>query len=172
MLPAQPATQSYQTANGAVISRWRDTDDKERATYLVLLAEPCQRLVDLNHQRAAEEAQGKIRWLRPDYQAPEESAQQGELATDQPEATPDKTTKRPTDKTTKLPWPKTLQAQISSVRNQLSAAPMNAQSLAAHYKRNPEKWVTQVLEALAEIGMVEKEKHQVYRLRNNEENAP
>ena len=35
-----------------------------------------QRLVDLNHQRAAEEAEGKIRWLRPDYQAPEQTATQ------------------------------------------------------------------------------------------------
>ena len=26
-----------------------------------------QRLVDLNHKRAAEEAQSKIRWLRPEY---------------------------------------------------------------------------------------------------------
>ena len=30
-----------------------------------------QRLVDLNHQRAAEEAEGIIRYLRPDYQNPE-----------------------------------------------------------------------------------------------------
>ncbi|BBI72512.2 hypothetical protein HAALTHF_21870n [Vreelandella aquamarina] len=32
------------------------------------------RLVALNKQRTAEEAQGKVRWLRPDYQAPEEAA--------------------------------------------------------------------------------------------------
>ena len=28
------------------------------------------RLVALNHERAAEEAKGKIRWLRPEYQKP------------------------------------------------------------------------------------------------------
>ena len=28
------------------------------------------RLVTLNHERAAEEAEGKVRWLRPDYQEP------------------------------------------------------------------------------------------------------
>jgi hypothetical protein len=28
------------------------------------------RLVALNHERAAEEQRGHIRWLRPDYQAP------------------------------------------------------------------------------------------------------
>ncbi len=27
------------------------------------------RLVALNHDRAAEEAQGQVRWLRPEYQA-------------------------------------------------------------------------------------------------------
>lgn len=56
-----------------------------------------QRLVDLNHQRAAEEAKGKIRWLRPEYQAPEETAEQGELATETDEATPNEETKKPTN---------------------------------------------------------------------------
>ena len=31
------------------------------------------RLVNLNHERAAEEADGNIRWLRPDFQAPKEA---------------------------------------------------------------------------------------------------
>ena len=35
-------------------------------------AEILQRLVDLNAERAAEEARGHVRWLRPEYQAPEE----------------------------------------------------------------------------------------------------
>jgi hypothetical protein len=30
--------------------------------------------VALNHERAAEEADGKIRWLRPEFQAPKEAA--------------------------------------------------------------------------------------------------
>jgi hypothetical protein len=38
------------------------------------------RLVALNHQRAAEEARSKIRWLRPEYQAPE--VQQDDIALD------------------------------------------------------------------------------------------
>ena len=54
-----------------------------------------QRFVDLNHQRAAEEAQGKIRWLRPEYQAPEETTTQGQLDTGTADATPDQTTKKP-----------------------------------------------------------------------------
>ena len=126
-----------------------------------------QRLVDLNHQRAAEEAKGKIRHLRPDYQAPEQTATQAELATDQAEAAPDKTTKRPTDKTTKLPWPKTLQAQIRAVRAELIVGPMDAQSLVARFKRKPEKSVSQVLEALTELGMIGQDDHGSFTLKRN-----
>lgn len=40
-----------------------------------------ERLVQLNAKRAAEEAAGLVRWLRPAYQAPEEAkvARQGKL---------------------------------------------------------------------------------------------
>jgi len=124
-----------------------------------------QRLVDLNHQRAAEEAHGKIRWLRPEYQAPEETPEQSELAAGSKTAAPDQTTKRPTDKTTKLPWPKTLQAQIRAVRDQLETAPMDPGTLAGHYKRKPEKSVTQVLEALTELGMVSSDENGNFRMR-------
>ena len=34
------------------------------------------RLVALNHERAAEEKAGKVRWLRPDYQIPRFGAKQ------------------------------------------------------------------------------------------------
>jgi len=124
-----------------------------------------QRLVDLNHQRAAEEAKGKIRWLRPDYQAPEETAQQGELATDESE---DPDTRRPgpdPGPAKKLPWPKTLQAQIRAVRDQLAAGPMDAPTLATRFKRKPEKSVTQVLDALTDLGMVGQDDSDQYRLR-------
>jgi len=125
-----------------------------------------QRLVDLNHQRAAEEAQGKIRWLRPEYQAPEEAAaEQGQLETTTGDADTDKATKRPSDKTTKLSWPKTLQAQIRAVRDQLETAPMDPGTLAGHYKRKPEKSVTQVLEALTELGMVSPDENGNFRMR-------
>ncbi|QKK02844.1 MAG: class I SAM-dependent DNA methyltransferase [Pseudomonadota bacterium] len=124
-----------------------------------------QRLVDLNHQRAAEEAKGKIRWLRPDYQAPEEIAQQGELATEESEA-PD--TRRPgpdPGPSKKLPWPKTLQAQIRAVRDQLATGPMDAPTLATRFKRKPEKSVVQVLDALTELGMIRTDEQGTCRLR-------
>ncbi|QOC23239.1 class I SAM-dependent DNA methyltransferase [Wenzhouxiangella sp. AB-CW3] len=126
-----------------------------------------QRLVDLNHQRAAEEAQGKIRWLRPDYQAPEETATQAELATEQPKTAAKRHPGPDPGPKSKLPWPKSLQAQIRAVRDQLAAAPMDPQSLASHYKRKPEKSVTQVLEALTELGMVRQSEDGAFRLREN-----
>lgn len=37
-----------------------------------------EKLVALNAERAAEEAQGLVRWLRPEYQAPDEVATQAQ----------------------------------------------------------------------------------------------
>ncbi|MCH8478705.1 MAG: hypothetical protein LAT56_12280 [Wenzhouxiangella sp.] len=126
-----------------------------------------QRLVDLNQQRAAEEAQGKVRWLRPEYQAPDEAPIQSELAAGSRDSAPNEKTKKPTNQQTKLSWPKTLQEQVRAVREQLLIAPMDATALAEQYKRKPEKSVTQVLEALTELGMVRQSDEGTYRLREN-----
>jgi hypothetical protein len=124
-----------------------------------------QRLVDLNHQRAAEEAQGKIRWLRPEYQAPKEAVPQGELAAGHKDAA-DALTNTPKNQITKKQtWPKTLQAQIRAVRDQLETAPMDPSTLASHYKRKQVKSVTQVPEALKELAMIAKGAEGQYRLR-------
>ena len=126
-----------------------------------------ERRVDLNHQRSAEEAQGKIRWLRPEYQAPEETPEQSELAAGDKDAAavPTKTPKNQITK--KLPWHRTLQAQIRAVRDQLETGPMDPSTLASHYKRKPEKSVAQVLEALTELGMVGQNQGGAFRLRKN-----
>ena len=70
------------------------------------------RLVALNRERAAEEARGHIRWLRPDYQNPA-----GRTVTKGEQITFDV---GQTDTATKAPWPKTLPEQIAAVRNALS----------------------------------------------------
>ena len=44
-----------------------------------------KRLVELNSQRAAEEAQGKIRWLRPEYQDPNYGQHSEQTTTSQTE---------------------------------------------------------------------------------------
>ena len=71
------------------------------------------RLVDLNHLRAAEEAKGKIRYLRPDYQDPEntQDTQQEktrELALPAADIAKDITASKVKAKTAKLKWPKEL----------------------------------------------------------------
>ncbi|MGS2744613.1 class I SAM-dependent DNA methyltransferase [Halomonas sp. LS-001] len=113
------------------------------------------RLVALNKQRAAEEAQGKVRWLRPAYQAPEEAAPtQTEMAN---AATADAA---PTADKTKASWPKDLATQVTLLRDMLAASPHSAESLAAQFKRKPVKGVSEVLSALAALGQAQQENEQ------------
>ncbi len=85
-----------------------------------------QRLVDLNHERAAEEAEGKIRWLRPEYPDPDYQASEdrGQVSGKEPglagtEIQP--TTDKPI--TEKLTWPKELRAQVALIRRLSSQTP-------------------------------------------------
>ncbi|MDN7133035.1 hypothetical protein JNO04_11855 [Halomonas sp. MC140] len=113
------------------------------------------RLVTLNKQRAAEEAQGKVRWLRPDYQAPQETAPtQTEIAS---AATADAT---PVAEKTKATWPKDLASQVTQLRDMLAASPHSAESLATQFKRKPLKGITEVLSALAALGQAQQEGEQ------------
>lgn len=110
------------------------------------------RLVALNKQRAAEEAQGKVRWLRPDYQAPEEAAPtQKELQSTTAEAS------APAADKTKTTWPKDLATQVTLLRDMLAASPHSAESLAAQFKRKPLKGVNEVLSALAALGQAQQD---------------
>ena len=109
-----------------------------------------QRLVNLNSQRAAEEANGLIRWLRPEYQNPnaEVTQKQTEMAVDtEIEAAPATTAK-------KLKWPKQMREQVAAVRNTLEIGDLNLEAIATQFARNPDKAVISVLEALVELGMV------------------
>jgi len=75
-----------------------------------------QRLVDLNAERAAEEANGHFRWLRSEYQAPDEVQPQQKALIDFEKA-PD------TAPTTveKQDWPKALKDRATVVRAVISA---------------------------------------------------
>ncbi len=112
-----------------------------------------QRLVDLNHQRAAEEAQGQIRWLRPDYQAPDATPEQTQLTTTSDDAE-EATAGTATATTTKHPWPKTLQAQIRAIRAELTTIPTSPADLAIRFKGNPKQSIKNVLEGLCEVGVL------------------
>lgn len=105
------------------------------------------RLVALNKERAAEEARGLIRWLRPEYQAPDYKApvtqtlDLGETAAVLPDNV--------------IPWPGSLPEQVSAVQSILTAAatPLAPQDVARAFKGKRATTVRPVLDALAGIGM-------------------
>lgn len=83
-----------------------------------------ERLVALNAERAAEEARGLVRWLRPEFQSPDATPApaQGDLETDiedadqEIEATPPVATKP-------RPWPQDAVEQVRAVAELLAASP-------------------------------------------------
>jgi len=118
-----------------------------------------ERLVALNHERAAEEARGLVRWLRPAFQNPDgEQAAQGEIAAGG-------STEKPIAKTKKHPWPKTLPEQVQALRRVLAEqpAPLSAEQLARRFSRAQTKKVDELLLTLADLGQVRREDH-LYRL--------
>ena len=120
--------------------------------------EMLKRLVDLNVQRAIEESQGYIRWLRPEFQTPVQVSTQIQIKTD---ANEEKLNMNTTS-SNKLSWPKELQLQIKAVRGLLSTGPMSTESISNQFKRKPVKGVSQVLDALSELGMINKDSYGVY----------
>lgn len=105
------------------------------------------RLVDLNRARAAEEGQGLVRWLRPDYQNPAGRAavvkgRQVELDVGATETGSDK-----------APWPKALPEQIAAVRAALSdMGEATPEQVARQFKRGPSPTVKLLLESLTALG--------------------
>lgn len=115
------------------------------------------RLVALNAERAAEEAQGQIRWLRPDFQAPQtQTAQQTELVVETEDT--EAVTVAPASK---LAWPKELPEQFKLVRS-LFTTPKTLDELAKQFKTKP-KALEEVVQTLHAIGNLQLEQDR-YRL--------
>ena len=117
-----------------------------------------ERLVALNAERAAEEARGHVRWLRPDFQNPPSSAaardtapEQGTLATDTED-----TTAPPAGTAKPAPWPKDTLAQVRALADLLNASPvpLTLEDIAARFTaRGPwKKRLPQLLEMLVALG--------------------
>ena len=105
-----------------------------------------QNLVALNRTRAAEEARGQIRWLRPAYQNP--AGHTAAAATEQTEM--DVGVVLPTAKT---PWPKTLPQQFAAVRAALDElGEATPEQIARHFARARATTVLPLLESLAALG--------------------
>ena len=104
------------------------------------------RLVDLNKQRAAEEARGHVRWLRPEYQNPAgqqamAKGEQGALDIG------------PKDTATKAPWPKSLPEQIAAVQAALTdLGEATPEQIARQFQRARSGTVQPLLESLSALG--------------------
>ncbi len=111
-------------------------------------AELLQRLVALNARRAAEEAQGTVRWLRPDFQNPTQNASKigqkqeqttteihAEDAHEADEISAQNHSATPLPVATQ-PWPATLPEQVHAVAQALAASPvpLTLEALAARFK--------------------------------------
>ena len=118
------------------------------------------RLVDLNARRTAEEAQGHVRWLRSDFQAPE--AVQGEMPTGEAPGTPAVAT--PAAAAGKRVFPTSMVERVQAVRDDLAEGPSTVEALAERYKRKPRQRIEETLQAVAIAGMAYKE-GEVWRLR-------
>lgn len=112
-----------------------------------------QRLVDLNRNRAAEEARGFVRWLRPEFQSTE-SAKAATQA-----ALPIETEAEPTISglnvpVSRQPWPKSLPEQVQAVRAALASndAGMTPDQLARTFHRARADRVSELLETLTSLG--------------------
>lgn len=81
-------------------------------------AEILERLVALNRERAAEEARGVVRWLRPEYQCPE-SIQPVARPLVEEEAESEAAGASPVLVIAAQPWPKDLKEQLAALRGLL-----------------------------------------------------
>jgi hypothetical protein len=119
------------------------------------------RLVALNHERAAEEQRGLIRWLRPDYQAPQSSdGHRTPLQTEIGLSADDSSTETPTHRSTEIPasWPDRLPDQVTLLRHLLATDPTaTPETLSARFGRKNKKRTEQIegiLETLRGLGLM------------------
>jgi hypothetical protein len=103
------------------------------------------RLVDLNRERAAEEARGLVRWLRPEYQNPA-----GRIVTKGEQTAMEI---GPAEPTAKTPWPKSLPEQIAAVRTALTdLGTATPEQVARQFQRARATSVQPLLESLTALG--------------------
>lgn len=122
-----------------------------------------ERLVALNAERAAEEARGLVRWLRPEFQAPDQqrAPEQGRLATDQDDDAPADTEAAPAPAAKPRPWPKDAVEQVRAVADTLAAspAPLSLDQLAERFTaRGPwKRRLPQLLDMLVALGRAQED---------------
>ena len=116
-----------------------------------------RRLVALNAERAAEEAAGTIRWLRPDYQNPTGTTNTQPALALSKDAKP-----KPKASKAKTPWPKTLADRVRLVDEALrqSPTPVTAETLSKRFTRAKVADITEILETLTTLGRAHRDGEQ------------
>jgi hypothetical protein len=118
-----------------------------------------ERLLALNLERAAEERNGHVRWLRPDYQNPdgETEIKQAEIAI---------AAQADAAKTSKQKLPDDLPGRFAAVRATLAQMPNGAdtENVAAAFKGARRNRVAEILDTLVGLGQVQQDHNGVYRL--------
>ncbi len=121
-----------------------------------------ERLVALNHERAAEEKQGIIRWLRPDFQDPEgkHRAAQGEFADMRADSGAAHSEIAASHSPTA--WPKSVPDQLRAIRDLLSTRPgsWTVNDVAASFKRAHKATIEKHLESMEALGILHGEDFQ------------
>jgi hypothetical protein len=111
-----------------------------------------ERLVTLNAERAEEERNGLIRWLRPEYQAPAEIHTQQVIEGITSE---EDVAIAPVEQ---QPWPKKFKEQLAAVRDLLrtSSSEWTLEQIVAQFKgaSRSKKAITECLESLEELGIL------------------
>ena len=110
-----------------------------------------EKLVALNHERAREEVKGQVRWLRLEYQAPDEAARATRRAGNHGRVRGRGRARQETPLAQK-----TLPAQFEAVRDVLDAAetPLRAEDVARNFSRANKNKVTEVLHTLNALSQV------------------
>lgn len=132
-----------------------------------------ERLVALNAERAAEEARGLVRWLRPEFQnpqhapqhapqhVPEHAPEQTLIDTSAPDDAPEDTPSAVAPAGKPQPWPKDAVAQVRAVAEVLSASPvpLTLDAIAERFSaRGPwKKRLPHVLDMLEAMGRARSE---------------
>lgn len=114
-----------------------------------------ERLVALNAERAAEEARGLIRWLRPDFQAPKKPVA---TQVDMPGTRPSQPAPAIVAPAKAQKWPRTFPERTAQVRDIVlgaaSDATFSVAEVAARFKGAKKAEVETILDTFAALGML------------------
>ncbi len=117
------------------------------------------RLVALHDERVAEEKQGRVRWLRPEYQVPRFGKGEAAPAAGADPALSGEATQAPAAAHGKRLWLGSAIEQIAELKALVAAAPASTEEAAAAFGRAPAELVRRHLETLVLVGEVRQDEH-------------